>query len=287
MKVLILGEGYIGSFLNKHLQPLFRTSCLRQSALDYTNINTITNFLAATNWDVVINCFGFTGVPNVDNCEQEKNKCWFYNVVAPHTVLVAADKHNIPVIHVSSGCIYTGYEKQFTEEDEPNFGLYNPCSSYYSKTKHAFETIAKNFNASILRIRMPFDSTQNRKNYLNKIYSYNNLISLPNSLTSIFDLSNLIKQMIENLQNLPQGPLNVANHGHVEAKTIVNMLKDNGVSNPNWNFIDLKDLNTTAQRSNCVLDTYKLFKLGLNMPPAIQSLERDVKEFAKQIQAQP
>lgn len=283
MKVLILGQGYIGSFLNKYLSDHFRTSCFKQCALDYTNKNDISNFLAATNWDVVVNCSGFTGVPNVDNCEEEKNKCWFYNVVAPHTVLLAADKYGIPVIHVSSGCIYTGYERQFTENDEPNFGLYNSASSYYSKTKHAFETIAKNFNACILRVRMPFDGTLNRKNYINKIFKYDNLISQPNSITSVTDLSDLIKQIILNVKNMPVGPLNAVNHGSVEANQVVDMLKSEGVSNPNWQIIDIKNLNTVAQRSNCVLDSYKLFSLGYNMPTSLQSLERDVKEFAAQI----
>ena len=34
---------------------------------------------------------------------------------------------------ISSGCIYNGYEKRFTEEDEPNFTFNN--GSFYSGSK--------------------------------------------------------------------------------------------------------------------------------------------------------
>ena len=62
----------------------------------------------------------------------------------------------VKLVHVSSGCIYDGYEKDFTEEDPPNF-----CweadkrywkerdshlrSSFYSssKTMHAIKVCAK------------------------------------------------------------------------------------------------------------------------------------------------
>jgi len=283
MNILLLGKGYIGGLLLTSLSKEHSVKIIQRQDLDYTNKNTLFNFLKANKYDIIINCSGFTGTPNVDGCELHKNDCWFYNVVAPHNVLLAADALNVPVFHVSSGCIYSGYEKDFTEQDEPNFGIYSNTSSYYSKCKHAFETISKNFNVYIFRIRMPFDGTTHRKNYLNKLYTYDNLISQKNSLTSTQDLCDFIAKFLSVFQDVQPGPINVVNPGAVDAEYILNLFSQNKIINKNWKIIELTDLITRAQRSNCILDSRKLADLGLSLPSAYKSLERDVKEFATKV----
>ena len=83
-------------------------------------------------FDVAVNCSGYTGKPNVDACEDEKWKCWEYNVTAPVRTAETLNLFRIPVIHISSGCIYEG-DEFFTEDHMPNFGLYTDHSSFYSK----------------------------------------------------------------------------------------------------------------------------------------------------------
>lgn len=284
--ILLLGKGYIGTSLEQTLkQNGFVVESFNRAQLDYTSPVVLQKHIKERNgeYEAVINCSGYTGVPNVDACEKNKQDCWFWNVIVPRNVVLSSNAFSIPTIQVSSGCIYTGHEKEFTEEDEPNFGLYNNGSSFYSKSKHACETIFQNCYGYILRVRMPFDGTLMAKNYLNKIFKYDTLISQKNSLTSTYDLNAFICKFLYLYKTIPSGPLNVVNPGGVEAKEIVELLTKKEVINPDWNFIDVKDLNTVAQRSNCVLSTEKLRYYNLELPPAMQSLERDIAIFARNV----
>ena len=156
MNVLILGKGFIGNDLFRHLKNCnIDTTIINQASLDYTSRHALHNFLLQNTFNVVINCSGYTGSPNVDACEIEKEKCLFYNVSVPVQICSLCAQFKIKFINVSSGCIYTGYEKEFTEKDEPNFGIHNINSSYYSFTKHLCEVALKNTDAITLRIRLP------------------------------------------------------------------------------------------------------------------------------------
>ena len=282
--ILILGKGYIGSQLDfflrrKNLQVI----SYRKSELDYTNPLILQKLLLdhKDTFEVIINCSGYTGSPNVDACELNKKDCWYWNVIVPHNIALAASTHYLPVFNISSGCIYNGYEKEFTEEDEPNFGLYSDISSYYSKTKHACETLVKNLYVYTFRIRMPFEGTVNNKNYLNKLYKYDTLISQPNSLTSINDMNELVFRMLFLYRQMPPGPLNVVNEGSMNAKEVIDIMRRHGINNENWKFIELADLQTKANRSNCVLSPAKLKSYNVELPDVRSSLERDISELSK------
>lgn len=281
--VVILGKGFIGQGLEKFLISRNVTvESYSRSQLDYTDPVTLQQFLKDRykNYEIIINCSGYTGSPNVDGCETNKQECWFWNVIVPRTIVLSSNMFELPVFQVNSGCIYTGYEKNYTELDVPNFGLFNNESSFYSKTKHACETIFKNCLAYSLRIRMPFEGTHNKKNYLYKLYKYNSLISMPNSLTSTEDLYSFILKFIILRGTLVPGPINVVNEGSVQAKDIIELFRSQGVNNPEWNFIDVDNLSTKAKRSNCILSTDMLRGVNLQLPDARESLERDIAKFA-------
>jgi dTDP-4-dehydrorhamnose reductase len=59
---------------------------------------------------------------------------------------------NTPVIHIGSGCVYSGYDKIYSEEDTPDFGSDSYESSFYSKTKDAFEKLSRHMDRYIFRI---------------------------------------------------------------------------------------------------------------------------------------
>lgn len=282
--ILLLGKGYIGSNLEIFLkQKNLQVQAYRKSELDYTNPLILQKLLLdhKDHFELIINCSGYTGSPNVDACEINKKDCWFWNVVVPRNIALAATTHLLPVFNVTSGCIYTGYEKEFDENDEPNFGIYSDTSSFYSKTKHACETILKDLYVYSLRIRMPFEQTLNSKNYLVKLFKYDNLISMPNSVTSITDLYEVIFKMLFLYRQMSPGPINVVNPGSIEAKDVIEIFKRKGKENPNWNIIDVKDLNTKANRSNCVLNANRLKEYNVILPDAKESLERDISELVK------
>lgn len=277
MKVLVLGKGFIGSklisFLKENNIDIF---CISQQEIDYTKERALSALLRDYNFSHVVNCCGYTGRPNVDGCESNKKDCWYYNVTVSNMIDRVVNNYNKKLIHISSGCIYSGYEKEYEETDIPNFGLFNPSSSFYSKTKHAFETIINKNYSAVFRIRMPFTGVMEDKNYLTKILRYDNLISLPNSLTNVDDLNSLVLKF---LYDFKPGIFNVVNPQPYTAKEVTEVLKVYGKSNPNWKFVEMSDLNIVANRSNCVLSANKLKDLGLSLPDTLVSLERCIKSL--------
>jgi dTDP-4-dehydrorhamnose reductase len=259
-KILILGKGYVGN-------NLFESTSLSNSeyvihskeTLDYTNLSILNKFLLNNNITHVVNCFGFTGRPNVDECESRKEECWQLNVMLPLSVSKLCESLKVQYIHISSGCIYTGYYKEYTENDMPNFGMFND-SSFYSKSKHAFE-MWNNYGCTI-RVRMPFCNELSDRSYLTKILKYDNLINFKNSKTYIPDLCRFVNYIIDSdIQCNDIGVINFVNPSAKNTTEVVEALTAHDLVNPNWKFVDVEELNLAAPRSNCVLAIDKLKKL--------------------------
>lgn len=281
--ILLLGKGYIGLNLYEYLISKLdtKTQIFSQKDLNYLNFNILNDYLKDKKIDYIVNCAGYTGRPNVEGCENDKETCWNYNVKLPILLTEIASNWDIPIIHISSGCVYTGYDKDYTEEDEPNFGIYNQNSSFYSKTKHACELSLKNTSSYIFRIRMPFSYKSSNRNYINKILQYDNLISYKNSLTNISDLNEFIYKFI-NLENKPEyGIYNVTNQGFATAKEIIEILKKYNLENKNWKFLEQDEMNFKVARSNCVLSTEKIKKLNLQLPNIFDSMGNAISRFQK------
>lgn len=284
MKILILGKGYIGNYLAKG-NTEHQIVHISKSDVNYEDPDTFVNFLhkeskyPKPHFDWIINCSGYTGRPNVEGCETDKENCYHYNVTVPLFITRVANNFKIPIIHIGSGCIYDGYSKWYKEEDLPNFGSDSHHSSFYSKTKDAFEKLSQHLDRYIFRIRIPFNGIPEPKNYLWKILNYDNLISHQNSVTNVDDLVNFVYKFIE--EKRPLGIYNVTNKWGIEAKDIVKLMKDYDLINPKWEFVSVKDANFKVGRSNCLLDTSKIEELGLGLPDVKESLEKAVKQYAE------
>jgi dTDP-4-dehydrorhamnose reductase len=280
--ILILGKGFIGNNLSSFFTDNnIDHAIYNKGMLDYTNPKTLDRFLKANEdkFFCIINTSGYTGSPNVDACEINKEDCWNFNVINPINIVKVANEHKLPVVHISSGCIYDGYDKVFTEEDKPNFGIFSDSSSFYSKCKHMCEILLDDTCVYILRIRIPFTHKNVSKNYFSKLLNYDNLIDEVNSVTSVTDLNNFIFRFVYLLKELPGGVYNVVNPQPVKASQVVEIMKTHGIENKNWNFIDTNKLGTKANRSNCVLSTEKIEHYNLPLPNTLDSIERDIKIF--------
>lgn len=280
--VLIVGAGYVGNelfnFVDKTKANYFL--CSRKD-LDYSNESVLRKFLFNNNISHVINCSGFTGRPNVDEAEIKKKECCNLNVVIPLRISKTCKALDINFIHISSGCIYSGYEKEFTEEDEPNFGVYDN-SSFYSKTKHSFEML--NDYGCTIRVRMPFSNDLNERSYITKILKYDNLVNYKNSKTYISDLCSFIEHVItSNIIVNKIGLINFVNPEAKDTEYIVSRMKMYGLENKNWKFVDITDIDIKAPRSNCVLSIEKL----KNMFPDfyIETEESAIDKMLSKIQA--
>jgi len=259
MNILILGKGYIGNYLNDRLQKVATVDFENRRWFNYTKLNVLDRRFKDKKYDYVINCSGFTGRPNVDQGEDEQELCYELNTFAPLRVSSACKLHDINYIHISSGCIYNGYEKQYTEEDEPNFGLFNEESSTYSKSKHAYELGSD--HGLTLRVRMPFCDQLHERSILTKLLNYDNLVNYVNSKTYIPDLLDFIELLIKgSYSTKTKSLLNFVNPKPLATDSITDIMKAQGLYNTNWEWVLFEELNTKANRSNCVLSTKKLEK---------------------------
>jgi len=268
---IILGKnGYIAEAIIKELMSRdLPYIALSRTDVDYTNMKVFDNWLSNTvykktvkHYNVsIINCAGYIGKPNVDACELNKSDAVEGNVVLPAFFSQLCANKGYLYTHISSGCIYTGYEKQFSEEDVSNFDFQN--GSFYSGTKALAEKIIKQNapDSYIFRLRIPFDEFESPRNYLTKLLTYDKLLDARNSLSHRADFAKYTIDLIE--QNVPFGIYNVTNKGSITTKEVVDLMREHLKPNKEFKFFSNLDnfmQEVVAPRSNCTLDTSKIEK---------------------------
>lgn len=226
----------------------------------------------------VINAAGYTGKPNVDVCESNKDDTIHGNITWPQILTDWCTLNDIPLGHVSSGCIYTGRRadgKGFTEEDEPNFSFKQGNCSFYSGTKAIGENVVSKWEKSyIWRLRIPFDQNNNPRNYITKMMKYEKLLSAENSISNKQEfVSACIETMVT---KVPYGIYNVTNTGHITTEQLVERLKKTIGKDKVFNIINEEEFYKTCAktpRSNCVMDNSKLLNTGIKMRTVDEALD--------------
>lgn len=219
--------------------------------------------------DLVINCAGKTGRPNVDWCETHQAETYQVNVTGARNILLESLRRDLYLVHLSSGCIYEGDRggTGFTEEDRPNY-----AGSYYSLTKSIADQLMKPYPVLTLRLRMPFDGSLSDRNLLMKIRRYSRVLDVPNSLTYLPDFFHSALTLI---QRRATGIYNMVNDGAISPYQI--MLRYRQLVDPGHTFsrLRLEDLPqvATAGRSNCILSTAKLHRDGVSLRPVADAVD--------------
>jgi len=266
---IVLGKkGYIAEAIIKEIQSRgLDYFALSRSDIDYTNFKIFTDYarMHYNDWkkpfknSIIINCAGYIGKPNVDACELNKADTIMGNVIFPTNLANFCTNTYSTLVQISSGCIYNGYEKHFSEEDDSNFDFQN--GSFYSGTKALCEKMILKHNprSYIFRLRIPFDEHKSPRNYLTKLLSYNKLLNAENSLSHRGDFAKYVIDLLE--KKVPHGIYNITNKGSVDTKLVIDLIKKYSLSNKDFEFFDsLESFSEIikAPRSNCVLDTSKL-----------------------------
>lgn len=274
MNVAILGNGYIASHLSKALVTKHNVIVCSRNILDYGNKELLSQFLKQLDINLAICAFGFTGNPNIDEAEAKKSLCWDLNVLTPLMVNTVCSDLNVAFCSVSSGCIYDGYDKLWDKDDTPNFGLFHE-SSFYSKSKHAFETVTSHLPGTVIRIRMPFSSCMSSRNYLKKLLGYSKLIDMKNSRTSVYDLCSVIEASLDLMVDekaKERRIMQIVNPEPLTTKEVINLMCKHGLSRNDWIFIPIEELPVKAPRSNCLLkvDAFSFLHLIRNESDAME-----------------
>ena len=280
MIYLLGGRGYVGQAFQRLFESRgmdFRV--LSRAELDYTDPALLDAALKDGRPDFLINAAGYTGKPNVEACENAKDECLLGNAVLPARIAQVCAERGVPWGHVSSGCIYTGSREDgtpFTEEDEPNFTFEHNNCSYYSGTKAMGEQALQDYDATIWRLRIPFDHRHGPRNYLSKLMHYEKLVDAPNSISHLDEFAKAALACWE--RGVEPGIYNVTNPGQVTTREVVELIRESGVCDREFEFFESEEefMRTTAKtpRSNCIMSSDKLARAGIALTPVREALQK-------------
>lgn len=253
MKILVLGTGYVASAYLAAAHSLgLRPVVLSRAWSDYTNTNNLHWVCEGYQPDLIINAAGYTG-RSVDDCEWNKDECYLANVTAVRVVGKVCKERDIPLIHVSSGCIFTG-EGIFKETDRPN--NHGP---FYAHCKIAAENELLDIGATawIYRIRMPFDTRSCQRNWLNKVMWHFRILDGLNSVTYLHEFAMRSLEMVKEKKG-PPGIYHCTNRGPVRTLAVASLLHQAGLRDKPltvWDGVEFEKEH--VRRSEAVLDCSK------------------------------
>lgn len=282
MKVLFFGySGWIGQqfidYLQKNNVDVVKASVraddekLVESQIILTNPTHIVSFIGRTHGD---------GINSIDYLEQpgKLKDNVRDNLFAPIVLSILCKKYNIHYTYLGTGCIFNDEdpcESSHYEDEVPTFfgSSYSIVKGFTDRLQHMFED-----NTLNLRIRMPITDFHNSRNFICKIVSYDKICSMPNSMTVLHDMYPIIYDM---MKNKTTGTFNMVNNGLISHNEILNMYKD--IINPDleWENISIseQDKILKSQRSNCQLNTDKLYDLYPNIPDIKVSVKKCIEKM--------
>jgi dTDP-4-dehydrorhamnose reductase len=309
MKLGLLGSsGYVGSALgaviNLHNINLFEKSSSSISLLnltreDFWNNKTFGSFVDHV--DVIVNCAGFAGKPNVDQCELDEFQRPLIeaNVFIPSRLATFCEEFDVPLLHVSSGCIYQGIfptgdlrfpcQKEMDskttedwqleswgEEHEPNFR-----GSKYSASKMDGEAELDDLEKCwIFRPRMFYSNDWNSKNFVVKVSKYPTIVNAVNSVTHTTEFCKSIIKCIKS--SAPFGKYNMTHSQPIMTSEVLELL---GQYDKEWITPDVfnEDMKTIgmAERSFTTLDSRKASLAGIGLSSDPMPLISESVEFNK------
>ncbi len=286
MILLLGGSGFVGNafqaFFARQSVP-YRSVSRRE--VDYTCRDTLINLIRDSKPHFLVNAAGYTGKPNVDQCEIHKSECLDGNAVLPGTIRQACEESDLPWGHISSGCIYTGRRDDgngFTESDPPNFNFRTNNCSWYSGCKSLGEEVLQGSqNTFLWRLRIPFSHHDTDRNYLSKLVRYERLLQAENSISNLDEFVNACWQCW--VKRVPYGIYNVTNTGSITTKEITQRINQHLLPKKQFHFFDNESqfmaVAATAPRSNCVLDNRKLQSVGIEMSPIQDAITNSLKNW--------
>jgi 3,5-epimerase/4-reductase len=201
------------------------------------------------------------------------------NLYSPLLLALICKEEAVHYTYLGTGCIFKfdeddhpfGKEENgFLEGDEPNFfgSSYSIVKGFTDKLMHVFGD-----NVLNLRIRMPITGSQNSRNFITKITTYEKVCSVPNSMTV---LPELLPYVLEMMRNNTTGTINLTNPGLISHNEILQMYTDIVDPTFTWQNFSIEEQRTilAADRSNNFLDTTKLEELF----PQIDSIKDAVRK---------
>lgn len=258
MKIIIYGhKGWIASYIIKYFElNNINYYCSKFRVDDNKNIENELLELQPTHMLSLIGRTHGLGYNTIDYLELP-DKLYDNirdNLYSPIVLAHLSTKYNIHLTYMGTGCIFNDYEKEFTEDDIPNFhgSSYSIVKGFTDRIMHLYDT-----NVLNLRIRMPITDDLSDRNFITKILSYKKICSNSNSMSVLPDLIPIMYQMM--LDN-EIGTYNFTNPGFITHNEILTMYKELVDNSFTWSNITIEEQNSIllSKRSNNNLNTTKL-----------------------------
>ncbi len=275
MKILIFGKGFIG----KRCAQIWGDECVL-SDHRISDITTAAQEIAKHKPDAVLNAAGRTGRPNVDWCDDHPRETMLGNTLTPIVLAEACQKQNVYLLHLGSGCIFYGKSSHpdgaWREND-----FANPMPAY-TRSKWAADLVLSTLpNVGIARLRLPIDSVPSERNLIDKVTKYPKVIDVVNSVTIVEDLVDTCHQL---MQKKAEGVFHCTNPGTMSHRELIALYQKLVDPSHTCQWITEEDLVAqglaTKKRSNNIMSSSRLEKLGIKMRPVKEALPDTMKKYA-------
>lgn len=270
---LIVGPGYLGQRMQQLLSvPAF---LLLDKVASIAEVSAI---MARHDIGCVINAAGKTGRPNIDWCESHVAETRLANIMLPVALAVACKDRGVPLIHLSSGCLFDGDNggRGWSETDMPN-----NLTNVYTRSKAEAERrlIELDGHVIILRLRMPFDVVPHPRNLFTKLCGYADIVTVENSLTSVPFLAEVVEAAIRRPAGFPRGIYHVVCRGRITHREVLAECRAVGLEPAVERYITPEQLSglVVAKRSNCILSVKKLEEQIGHVPEVKDEVRRCLK----------
>lgn len=270
MKVLVYGSnGWIGGqFIDILKQNNIDFICAKSRADNENDIQTEVNSINPTH---IISFIGRTHgkigekvYTTIDYLEQEGKLLENVrdNLFSPLLLAEICKQKGIHYSYLGTGCIFKFDEEHPFAKEENGFdedSLPNFFGSSYSVVKGYTDRLMHLHNDSVLnlRIRMPITGECNGRNFITKITNYQQVCSVPNSMTV---LPELLPMVLDMMKNKITGTMNLTNPGLISHNTILEMYREIIDPEFTWNNFSQEEQRKilAADRSNNYLNTTRL-----------------------------
>ncbi len=117
MKIAIIGaNGRLGAALAREYARDFELTSFERRQLDLGQLDRVRSALAATKFELLINCAALT---NVDYCESHREEAFVVNAEAPRLLAEIANEKSARLVHFSTDYVFDGKKTDpYVEEDK-------------------------------------------------------------------------------------------------------------------------------------------------------------------------
>lgn len=114
--VLLAPTGQVGFELARSLSPLGAVITIGRQAVDFSDLEALTEMIEAANPDVIVNAAAYTAV---DKAESDHEQAYLINEQLPLVLAKIANKRNALLVHYSTDYVYPGDGDQpWVESDQ-------------------------------------------------------------------------------------------------------------------------------------------------------------------------